>query len=310
MDALGDHAKGAEPNPPTADEVVAHRLAGTAALPDGKRHVATADALEAFRRASYRPERATLIVCGNFDVAAMQKEIETLFGDWSSGGGGSAAPSAPRVGTAVGIEARDAATVDFAIAFAPAKPFADPAARAVLAELVNARMRVLRERLGASYGVYVASSKRALSIDGAVEPAYAAQAFKAIATELARLRSNDQALADELAQAKNHVLARAMAMPAASSERATMIERVVIKGDPEPQAIRAVDMATVQQLAASAIQPGRMISAVRGDKKAIAASLEALGVEKAKVEWIEDKQQPGGHELRPGETPKVAGLTR
>ncbi|MEO6777075.1 MAG: hypothetical protein ABI467_29355 [Kofleriaceae bacterium] len=42
----------------------------------------------------------------------------------------------------------------------------------------------------------------------------------------------------------------------------------------------------MQRLAASAIQPARMITAVRGDKRAVAAALDALGVAKGTIEWI------------------------
>jgi len=310
QDALGELASNTDAKPPGAEEVVARRLGGVARLPDGKRHVPSADALEGFRQAKYRPDRATLIVTGNFDVAAMQKEVDTLFGDWRSDGGAAAAAHPPRVGTAVGIEAPDEATLGFSIAFAPAMPFEDPAARAVLAEMVNDRMRVVRERLGASYGVQVDASKRALWIEGAVEPAYAAQAFKAIAEELARVRENDPAIAEELARAKNHVLARALAMPAAASQRAALLERAAVDGeqiDEQVQAIRGVEVATVQALAVSVIQPARMITAVRGDRKAVEAGLEALGVAKAKIEWI-GAAKPNGHDVRPAEMPKVAGV--
>ena len=51
----------------------------------------------------------------------------------------------------------------------------------------------------------------------------------------------------------------------------------------------------------------RMIAAVRGDRRAVAAALDALGVAKGTIEWIEDKKA-GGQPVRPAETPKVAGL--
>jgi predicted Zn-dependent peptidase len=182
----------------------------------------------------------------------------------------------------------------------------------VLAELVDARMRVVRERLGASYGLHVEANKQAIWIDGAVEPAYAAQAFKAIAEELARIRANDPALAEDLARAKNHVLARALALPVAASQRAAMLERIVVGGgdaeqvDTEVQAIRGVELEAVQRLAVGVIEPARMIAAVRGDRRAVAAALDALGVAKGTIEWIEDKKA-GGQQVRPAETPKVAG---
>ena len=92
-----------------------------------------------------------------------------------------------------------------------------------------------------------------------------------------------------------------------------MLERIVVDGgdaqqvDTEVQAIRGVEMAAVQRLAAGVIEPARMIAAVRGDRRAVAAALDALGVAKGTIEWIEDKKA-GGQPVRPAETPKVAGL--
>ncbi|MEO8843132.1 MAG: hypothetical protein ABI591_19535 [Kofleriaceae bacterium] len=145
-----------------------------------------------------------------------------------------------------------------------------------------------------------------------MEPAYAREAFKTIADELARIRSNDPTLADEFTRAKHHVLAHALAMPVAASQRASVLEGVVEEGgdadqlDTQIRAIRGVELAAVQQLAASAMQPTRMIAAVRGDRGAVEAALDALGVAKATIEWIA-APKPDGHELRPAEMRKVAG---
>ena len=314
IDHLRARASDSEARPPSSREVIRRRLAGNAALPDGKSHVPSADELQRFRDESYRPDRATLIVSGNFELAAMQKEIETAFGDWKAGRNAAAAPNAPRVGTAVGIEAPDEATLDFSLAFAPAKPFTagDVAARAVLVELVNTRVGTIRERMGASYGIHVTANEQAVRIDGAVEPAYATEAFKAISDELARIRSGDPTLADELARAKHHVLAEALTLPASASQRASLLEKSVTDGvdvshlDAQVQAIRAIDLAAVQKLAATTMQPARMIAAVRGDHHAVAGAFDGLGVAKAKIEWI-PAPASDRRDVRPAETPKVAG---
>ncbi|MET4132696.1 zinc protease [Porphyrobacter sp. MBR-155] len=69
----------------------------------------SADELRAFYQAYYRPERATLVIVGDFDPAAMRSKIETVFSDWQ--GKGEARPryaspvpevvGAPAVGTFV-----------------------------------------------------------------------------------------------------------------------------------------------------------------------------------------------------------------
>ncbi|OBX19452.1 hypothetical protein A9995_06760 [Erythrobacter sp. QSSC1-22B] len=48
----------------------------------------SADDLRAFYDAYYRPERSTLAIVGDFDVAEMQQKIETVFSDWEGDGEG------------------------------------------------------------------------------------------------------------------------------------------------------------------------------------------------------------------------------
>lgn len=49
------------------------------------RNISAAD-LKAFYHAYYRPERATLVIVGDFDVAEMQGKIEAVFADWQGQG--------------------------------------------------------------------------------------------------------------------------------------------------------------------------------------------------------------------------------
>ncbi|KQV93339.1 pitrilysin family protein [Pelomonas sp. Root1237] len=47
---------------------------------------ATADKLRRYYQANYRPDNATLIVVGNIDVDAVEKQIRERFADWKAGG--------------------------------------------------------------------------------------------------------------------------------------------------------------------------------------------------------------------------------
>jgi zinc protease len=317
IDALRDQAAKAKTKtkPPSSTEVVARRLAGVGGMPDSKVTIPAAKSLEAFRQARYRPERSTLIVSGNFDAAAMRKEINTIFGEWEPQRGATAAGAAsqPRVGSAIGIEADDERTVEISIAFAPTKKAtaSEIAARAVLDEIVERRMRVVRERLGASYGVHAASGRRAILISGAVEPAYAGEAAKAIAVELERIRTGDASVLDEFVRARKRVLAAALAMPVGASNRAAALERVVRDGgdikklDGQVEAIRALEFTAVQQIAARDMQPERMIAAARGERNAVEATLIGLGIAKEKIEWFGLAKAKGSDPRAPAEMPKL-----
>jgi zinc protease len=71
----------------------------------------SAEDLRAFYEGYYRPERATLVMVGDFDVATMQQKIETIFSDWQGEG-----------------EARDLYTNEIASVEQPAiSSFVDPA---------------------------------------------------------------------------------------------------------------------------------------------------------------------------------------
>ncbi len=315
VEALRYEAAQTKPKPPTAIEVVKRRLAGLRDMPDAKSMIHSTDALHRFRRARYRPEQSTLIVSGNFDVEAMRKEVDTIFGDWKSAGApAAAAPSkSPHVGTTVGIEADDKPTLEIGIAFALADKTtpSESVARAVLDEMVGARMRVVRERLGASYGLLSRSSTRATWIVGAVEPAYAAEAVKAITDELVRLRSGDASLLDDFLRARRRVLAAALATPVGAGNRADAIARVVrdegdvSKLDQRADELRSLEFAEVQKLAARDLQPNRMIAAVRGKKQAVEAALGALGVAKEKIEWLAPAKANGRDQRGSEETPKL-----
>lgn len=313
IDAIRRSASSSRTKAPTTSEVVRRRLAGVTGFPDAKTSIHSASSLEAFRQARYRPERSTLIVSGNFDVDAMRKEIDTLFGEWQRGGTLAAYTKPPRVGSAVGIATDDEPTLEITLAFVPEKNASpsEAAARAVLDNMVDMRMRVVREQLGASYGVAVNRGRSALWIRGAVEPAYAGQAAKAIAEELERIRTGDASLLDDFARAKKRVLATALAIPLGASRRAEALQRATRDGgdikqvDQQVETIRTLELPAVQQLAARELQPGRMITAVRGDKQAIEAALGALGIAKDKWEWFAPAKGKGRDPAPPAEMPRL-----
>ncbi len=130
-----------------------------------------------------------MIVTGKFDVPAMRKEIETLFGRWR--GGKKVArqvetPPGPRIRSFVAIPA-SSTTIDIAIAFAPGKATrSERIARAVLNELLDDRLRVIREELGVSYGVSAMVDDASVIVGGSVEPAFAKDAATAMMTEISR----------------------------------------------------------------------------------------------------------------------------
>jgi predicted Zn-dependent peptidase len=158
----------------------------------------------------------------------------------------------------------------------------DDAARAVLGELIEERVRLLRERLGISYGVsaYVGP---AVLVGGAVEPAYAAPAVRSLLDAIAAVRAGDPQLAADFARARKRVLARRLAEPLGASARASELHRAATTDqglgalDTEIDAVRNVDLDAVRAIAQRDMRPENMIAVVRGDPDAAKAALAAFG---------------------------------
>ena len=269
--------------PPAALAVLLPRLAGEPA--DRPTRASRAE-LERFRRSAYRPESSTLIVVGKFDPSAMRKEIEALFGGWRGGPRGrfEASPASPRIRSFVAIPAKDATSVELAVAFAPTGMAvrSERVARAVLDEILRDRLRVIREGLGISYGIHAQVDDDSVIIAGGVEPAFAADAARAIMAEVARVREGGPEIDADFARARRRVLARALARPLGPSVRADALARIAIEGRSisdlgvELEEIQKLDLATFRRLAARELRTDLMLAAVRGDGD-LELVLRALG---------------------------------
>jgi predicted Zn-dependent peptidase len=296
VDTLRRLSERAPQEVPRASTVVQRRLAGVL---DVRKldPVPSVGELQAFRHARYVPEMSTLIVCGKFDEDAMRKEVATLFGEWRA----QKAVAHPRIApvlTPVGLRKDDAPTVELAIAFPHAPPANshESVANEVLAELLDLRLRVVRESLGATYGIHTLGNRASFVVYGAVEPAYAAEAAAAIAKQIELIRAGDASLIDDFMRARKKVLARALALPLGASNRAEALQRLVIAGGNVQELgkqiddIHAVDLGAIQKLATRYTDPKAMLVAGRGEKTAVEAALRALGVAMNKVEWLDAPQ--------------------
>jgi zinc protease len=217
MAALREHLFGA-----------GHPYAGAALTGDDIRKIGRKD-LERFRKGHYKAKGATLVVSGGFDVAAMKTEIEDVYGTWDRGAPAAiaAVPAATPARGPSWIGVRDPAATQAAVTIAFAtgsSPEDDRAVRMVLEQLLEDRLRVVREGLGASYGLsvqyYGATSAGALTISGMLDPERAGDAMKAIVAELARLRDPATDLAEDFVRARRLALALALADTAGAAATA------------------------------------------------------------------------------------------
>jgi hypothetical protein len=103
--------------------------------------------------------------------------------------------------------------------------------------------------LGVSYGVYAHTTTKAIVIGGDVELAYAAEAARALAEEIERVRNGYPEFDADFARARKRVLARALADPIGASARAAQLQRLATDHEPLDQPDRDLEaIRTLDQL--------------------------------------------------------------
>jgi zinc protease len=257
------------------------------------------DQLGRFRDAHYAPAGATLILTGSFDPAAMRRRVIELFGTWNTDPPARWAPVVPPMHPAPGptwLVQPDptAAQVQLVLGFAASSPrTASRAARAVVQEILDKRLALIRTQLGATYGIDVAYHTTAagdlIEITGRVDAARAGEVVRRVVDELGKLRATDDALADDFVRARRTVLAAELADLAQPSVTARRLEYAVAGGLPlDIDAALAAAVATTTlddatRVIAQDLQPARMVGVLGGRDADVHAALEAAGISHARV---------------------------
>ena len=247
--------------------------------------------LDKFRDAFYRARGATLILVGNFDPAAMDRQIDDLFGPWSAAPAPATAaipamrpPSQPTWLTLNDSQENQVhVTLDFPTASARAQT---RGAREILSQMLRAEVHQVRERFGASYGVragYQATpAGDYIEIDGELDAARAVDAVHLIQRALDHLRTGGDTLARAFVLARRGALAGALADPMRSSVAADRIEYAVSLGLPAdaaqrlPAEIAATTLKDVQALVAQDLDAAHLVGMVSGQPGEIEETLAAV----------------------------------
>jgi zinc protease len=246
--------------------------------------------LEAFRDAHYRANGATLIIVGQFDLAAMTRTVTELFGAWEGDPPPPPTPvpaMRPVAGpTWLAHDDPDASQIRLALTFAARSP-REPSrgARAVVAEMVRTRLDEVRTRLGATYGMQVAyqttEAGDALQMIGQIDAHRAGEVIQLVQRHLEGLRAGDEAFAADFVRARRTALARALADPVISTTVAAELEAAVTKhraidaGATLPAAIAATTLGDVRVVLAADLQPARMVGLLGGPRAEVAAAFAA-----------------------------------
>lgn len=274
-------------------------------LPSGKDwDWLTSSELERYREAHYVPRGATLIITGGFELEAMREHVRTLFGPWSDAPLEPLVPlpmARPATGPSwVATQDPSRTQVGLEVVFATVSDSdRQKAARFVLQEMVRDRLRIVREGMGASYGVQVAYSTGrgggAFSVQSDLDPVRAAKAAGAIISELESLRAKAGALAEDFVRARRRVLATALADAAGVTAVADELEYVVRRGLPVNHIdqlaleISKVSLADVAAVAAADFDPQRRVVSVTAAPERVESLMTALGAMEPR---IFNKRQP------------------
>jgi zinc protease len=163
--------------------------------------------LEAFRDTHYRAASSAIIITGGFDMQLAIQYVERFFGKptlrdrrmtWLEPKATAERPAAPqpkpgsvRVMTEVD---KERVQTDLTIAFPLAEAYGDDhAALMVLAAMLNEEVGAVRQKLGASYGVYAAldTGRPHVRIGGALDSAKSGEGSAAIFAAIQSLRDGE-----------------------------------------------------------------------------------------------------------------------
>ncbi len=248
-----------------------------------------------FHRRAYTPKNAALIVVGQVDRALLQASVERHFGRWRGG-----EPSAPLAFTPLEPPSRlRVVMVDrpgavqsalFAVQSFPKRADGGHEIREVLGKVVGglftSRINLnLREKHAYTYGAFGQALSTqvwgAFFVSTSVRTDATAAALSEIVAELEKARDPARGApikADEVQRGKADLIHSLGASLEHTSRVAGAISELYVDGLPAdyytryPTTLAGIDEKAVTQ-AAAALQPGRLIAVIVGDKAQIAKDL-------------------------------------
>lgn len=189
--------------------------------------------LALFRDRFYGPTGARIIVAGRFDANAVEAQVRRLWGAWRAREAPPASPAIPPARPSVASRLAlvdDEAVQPFVMLAYPTSPYrAHEAARRVLDILLTERLRGVRERLAASYGVGVSYTggrgPGAVFIGGAIDPERAGPALRSMRDAIASL-ATDPAFDVAFARARRRALEAVLGSSVHASAAADELEHI------------------------------------------------------------------------------------
>jgi zinc protease len=256
------------------------------------------DAAMSFHDSHYTAKNAILVVSGNFDRAHVEKVIRENFGSWSGGSMDKPVPATPIVHTGqigLGVANPQSQSILARISFpAPAGMDGQYGARLILNEMINLKMRDVREKLGASYGV---GSRLAANVGpgsyemgGELDAQRAGEALKAMQEGITSLQSGND-LDAVFATARRHVLKSLVSATGTSGDGVRRLLRAATFGladgyfDKLTRLVAAASLDQVSELAQAELKPELEVVGLMGPKDLVEKAFATANVKITK--WVE-----------------------
>lgn len=239
--------------------------------------------LIAFHKKWYGPAAAVLVVVGDVEVAACQKEVEKAFQGWSGGLNVPAATSAPALASAeefkVPVPGKESASVmlgqPLGLNFRDPDTLPLTLATSALGEGFTSRLlSTVRDTEGLTYGVEVGvwgntTADGAWGIVSSFAPSLMDQGMKSIRRELEKWQ-RDGLTPAEFAYRKSVLIGRHRVNMATTADMAGMLLKTVRRGlplswlDDYPSQVSALTLEQVNEVIRRRLDPAKMIEVKSG----------------------------------------------
>lgn len=252
----------------------------------------TADALVDFHRRHYAAGNAALIVAGDFDVAAANRMVRDVFGDWRGGQRAAPAPreSRPPPGPQhIGVVGEAGAQTQILLGYrAPAGIDGQEAARRILAEMLSLRVERVRSRLGAAYTASAGRAPRlgptAYTAGAEVDSERAGEALAAMREAIASLHRGGGGVALDFARARRTVVGDLLTESTVARELAARLATVAafdLPADFHDRLVRraaTVSLAEIRALLRAELVPAHEVIVLLAPRPVLERAFAEAGV--------------------------------
>ncbi len=253
------------------------------------------DAVTSFQRRHYNPKNATFILSGNFEPEAAEKKIRSTFGGWN--GKKTTAPSLdipvrsqPKY---IGVITKKQASSELRVAYpAPSgieqgTDVKGSAVRSIMTIMLNSQVGKIREKLGASYGMYARLTRNVgpsmYQISGPVDSARLGEVLSTLRTAIINFK-NGENLEEDFVIARRQIIRRMVGESTATSDIANRLVAMALYQRPldyENKLLEAVANTTIDDVKAilkTELLPEQEAIVLLSDKETLEKSFAAANL--------------------------------